>query len=188
MPTLKNRSKKVTSVFKLSQANADDAVHLRSDAPLPNAAERREPAPGDRMPDGTIFAGVSPASGRRIFVTPEDAPGALPWKAAYRYARDLDAHGHRDWKLPAREELEILYRNRHKGALEGTFNASGRYWSSEALSGFVITGSLADVLASRMLLKTPTDVLLRRFSDGREQWDWPTSGALLRAVRTEPSR
>jgi hypothetical protein len=138
------------------------------------------------MPDGTIFAGISPALGRRIFVAPQDASVAMKWKAAQLYALDLDAHGHQDWKVPSREELELLYRNRNKGALKGTFNARGRYWSSEAPSGIVVTGTLADVLAARMLVRTPTDALWRRFSDGRVRWDWPSCEALVRLVRSEP--
>jgi len=98
---------------------------------------------GDKMKDGTIFAGVSPDTGENMFVTPQDAPGRLKWKAAMQYAADLNAHGHKDWKLPTKAELCVLYENRDKGALKGTFNErdSGSdgarwYWSCTEPRGF----------------------------------------------------
>ncbi len=35
--------------------------------------------PGDRMPDGTIYAGISPDSRRALYVTPADA-NIFTWK------------------------------------------------------------------------------------------------------------
>src|SRR5262249_2949691 len=96
---------------------------------------------GNKMEDGTIFAGVSPDTGRNMFVAPKDASGILRWKAAMKYAADLDSNGHTDWKLPSKAELGVLYQNRDKGALKGTFDTSGSspygwYWSaSENPSG-----------------------------------------------------
>jgi hypothetical protein len=39
------------------------------------------------------------------------------------YAAKLDAHGHRDWRLPTKGELNVLFNNR------------------AAIGGFIVTGS-----------------------------------------------
>jgi hypothetical protein len=37
----------------------------------------REPEIGDKMPDGTLCAGVSPNTGRATYATPADAPSRI---------------------------------------------------------------------------------------------------------------
>lgn len=59
------------------------------------------------------------------------SPSPAPYVAA-RHCDNLTAHGHSDWYLPARNELNILYTNR---TTIGGFNLSGSfpagwYWSS----------------------------------------------------------
>ncbi len=131
------------------------------------------PSIGATMPDGTVFAGISPDTGRNMFVTPKDASGVLKWKAAMKYAADLDANGHKDWRLPTEAELDVLYQNRDKGALKGTFNVhgsgpSGRYWSSaESPEG-------------------PHSAWMERFSDGFRYWYLKDNDASVRPVRLEP--
>ncbi|WP_366555332.1 DUF1566 domain-containing protein [Aquibaculum sediminis] len=54
---------------------------------------------------------------------------------AFVLCEELSAHGHDDWYLPARDELDVLYTNKNAGDLDGTFNESGSfpagyYWSS----------------------------------------------------------
>src|SRR3984885_10523209 len=39
-------------------------------------------AAGGRMPDGTIYAGISPGSGNRMYPTPADAPDVYTWSKA----------------------------------------------------------------------------------------------------------
>ncbi|MFN3701640.1 MAG: DUF1566 domain-containing protein [Alphaproteobacteria bacterium] len=41
----------------------------------------------------------------------------------------LSAHGHDDWYLPARQEMEVLQANRGQGALDGSFSGVN-YWTS----------------------------------------------------------
>jgi hypothetical protein len=127
---------------------------------------------GDKMKDGTIFAGISPDTGRNIFVTPKDACGTLKWKAAMKYAAELKANGHKDWRLPTKAELYVLYQNRDEGALRGTFDVSdslpsGWYWSSTERPG------------------CPDNALVVRFSGGR-YWNWEGNDASVRPVRSEP--
>jgi hypothetical protein len=97
------------------------------------------PKPGTKMPDGTIYAGVSPDTGAALYVTPADTPLPLPFPHARQYAAQLTAHGHRDWRLPTKAELRVLFMNR---AAIGGFNLTGlgpsgsSYWSSSQNSKF----------------------------------------------------
>jgi hypothetical protein len=110
------------------------------------------------MPDGSIYAGISPDTNRRMYVTakdaglnffqklfqnvlqrvfqqPLDSSLTTTFNKAQKYAKNLNAHGHKDWCLPTKAELNVLFENREKGALKGTFNLTGSecagdYWSS----------------------------------------------------------
>lgn len=67
--------------------------------------------PGELMPDGTVFAGISPRSDKPLYVTQQDAPHLMNWHAARSYAWVLTAHGYGDWRIPDREELDVIFRN-----------------------------------------------------------------------------
>ena len=87
---------------------------------------------GSVMADGSVCAGISPDTGRPMFTTPNDAPPAPVYYEAAKYARRLDAHGHRDWRMPTKAELSVLFQNR---AEIGNFDTTGSlpagwYWSS----------------------------------------------------------
>jgi hypothetical protein len=87
---------------------------------------------GATMPDGTIYAGVSPDTGKPIYATPKDAPLTCTFGLAAEYASKLDAHGRQDWRLPTRAELNVFFQNR---AAIGGFDTTGSspagwYWSS----------------------------------------------------------
>jgi len=91
-------------------------------------------AAGGRMPDGTIYAGISPDTNKRLYTTPADAPGVYTWSRAVEYCKTLSASGHNDWRVPSIGELAVEFSNR---ADIGGFNetgrmkgASGYYWSS----------------------------------------------------------
>ncbi len=91
------------------------------------------PAIGERMSDGTICAGISPDTGRPMFVTPADAPLTMIWNRAMEYASGLDAHGRHDWRVPTDSELSVMFTNR---AAIGGFVTHGLtheswYWSSK---------------------------------------------------------
>lgn len=52
---------------------------------------------------------------------------------AAEYCENLESHGHKDWYLPARDELAILFNN--KAAIGGFFtDANAEYWSSTEYS------------------------------------------------------
>jgi hypothetical protein len=98
----------------------------------PGSATSSSPKPGDKQPDGTVYAGLSPDTGKAMYATPADVPLTMKWKQAMEYAAKLDAHGHKDWRAPTKGELNVLYNNR---AAIGGFDESGSYpggwyWSS----------------------------------------------------------
>jgi hypothetical protein len=91
-------------------------------------------AAGGKMRDGSIYAGISPDTNKRMYTTPADAPGTYTWNQAVRYCSALSASGHHDWRVPTLSELAVQFANR---ADIGAFNesgkmkdASGYYWSS----------------------------------------------------------
>jgi len=91
---------------------------------------------GEVMPDGTIYAGVSPETGRAMYTTQADAPATCTFNEAQEYAAKLDANGRLDWRVPTKSELNVLYLNR---AAIGAFEESGSellgwYWSSSQYS------------------------------------------------------
>jgi hypothetical protein len=91
--------------------------------------------PGDTMKDGTIFAGISPDVNEPMYTTPADAPLCMTFNMAKEYASQLDTYGHKDWRVPTKNELNALFNER---AAIGGFNVSGSYpaglyWSSSQI-------------------------------------------------------
>lgn len=96
--------------------------------------EKPETKIGERMPDGSVYAGTSPDSGEAMYATPDDAPVTGTFNDAAEYTRQLNAErflGQDDWRVPTKGELEVLFNNR---AAIGGFDAGsypkGCYWSS----------------------------------------------------------
>jgi hypothetical protein len=72
-----------------------------------------------------------------MYTTPRDAAIFYTFDKAQKYCSGLDAHGHREWRVPTKAELNVLFHNR---AAIGGFNLSGSnpagwYWSSSQKSG-----------------------------------------------------
>jgi len=89
---------------------------------------------GDEMADGTIYAGISPDTMKPIYARPKDEPGTYNPRDATRRAKTIGG----GFYVPTKNELNVLYKNRHKGKLRGTFNETGSnpagwYWSSTPL-------------------------------------------------------
>jgi hypothetical protein len=97
---------------------------------------------GAEMPDGTVYAGISPDTHQPMYVTPADAPltrafNTYTFDEAKNYAKKLNAHGHQDWRVPTKNELKVLFKNR---AAIGGFDTAGLstagwYWSSSQDDG-----------------------------------------------------
>ena len=124
-----------------------------------------EPKVGDKMPDGTIYAGVSPDTGKAMYATPADASLTMTFNQAKEYAAKFDAHGYQDWRVPTKAELNVLFNNR---AAVGGFNVTcstpaGWYWS-----------------ASQSGIWGAWD---QRFSDGAQSYDGKGDHLSVRCVR-----
>jgi hypothetical protein len=123
--------------------------------------------PGDRMKDGTIYAGISPDTGRPMYTTLADAPGLYSFTGAADYARQLNQQrylGQNGWRVPTKNELNVLFNNR--AAIDG-FNiagsdADGWHWSSTGAYGYAWG---------------------QRFRDGHQFWDNKTNASSMRCVR-----
>ena len=108
-----------------------DGVNVRSrikEIPVINT-----PAGGER-PDGTIHMGISPDTGKQMYTTPTDAPLAYTFNAAVKYVDELNRKeylGHRDWRIPTKNELNVLFNNRAViGYGEDGLDRDRWYWSS----------------------------------------------------------
>jgi hypothetical protein len=123
------------------------------------------PKIGAKMPDGTIYAGISPDTGKPMYATPADAPLTMTFNEAAEHAKTANSQkacGHRDWRVPTKAELNVLFNNR---AAIGGFNVSGSYpagWYCSSLPGYERTA------------------WCQRFSDGALVW-----GVLFRIATAE---
>ena len=113
-----------------------DLRDVTGEATKPKAANANEapaePKVGDKMPNGTVFAGISPDTNKPMYATPADAPLTMKFNQAKEYAAKLNAHGKQDWRMPTKAELNVLFNNR---AAIGGFNVTGSlpagwYWSA----------------------------------------------------------
>jgi hypothetical protein len=86
------------------------------------------PSIGQKMLDGTIYAGISPDTGQTLCTTPRDERLIYTFKEALERASNLEM------RVPSERELALLFQNR---AFIGGFrednggNPSGYYWSRE---------------------------------------------------------
>ena len=99
---------------------------------LNEASPRDGPQIGDAMQDGSLYAGISPETAKAMYTTPGDASRSITWKRAMAFAARLDAHGRRDWRVPTKSELAVLFLHRVAigGFATSGSNAAGWYWSS----------------------------------------------------------
>ena len=123
------------------------------------------PKIGDKMPDGAIYAGISPDMHKPLYATPVTAIGHYDWNKGAEYCAALKTNGHPDWRLPTKDELNVLYNN---SAAIGGFDTSGLetfgwYWSSSEGDHGLVWG--------------------QRFSDGTQGNHLKTYDSSVRCVR-----
>src|SRR5579871_821515 len=85
--SLKDRQRKFAELLRAKQAETK--------ARAAREQQERERI-GYKMPDGTIYAGVSPYTGNPMYTTPGDAPLTMAFDDAALYGARLDANGHKD--------------------------------------------------------------------------------------------
>jgi len=128
-----------------------------AEAPAPPRPKRKI---GEKMPDGTVFAGISPDTNQPMYTTPADVPLTITFHQANKYAAKVDMHGHKDWRVPTKAELNVLFNNR--AAIGGFEDSAGWYWSASHYGW-----------SARM----------QRFSDGCDVLNNKENPAALRCVR-----
>ena len=95
---------------------------------------------GQKAKDRSLYAGV--VDGKKLYAAPTDVKLKLAFNDAAKHAEKLNAKnylGHNDWRVPTKEELRNLWKNRNKGALKDTFTMRegqwpAYYWSSTRAS------------------------------------------------------
>jgi hypothetical protein len=120
---------------------------------------------GDEMDDGTIYAGISPDTHQPMYATPLDEVGTFTFNQAAAMANNLEAHGHRDWRVPTKGELNVLFNNR------------------AAIGGFDLTGSRNASYYWCASHDGKWDAWVQRFSDGCQDGNYADDRSALRCVR-----
>lgn len=89
---------------------------------------------GDTCDDDSKFLGSHPNFGwQGFYVTDANQSTSSNWSNSITLCNNLNRHGHTDWYLPSKSELNHLYENQN---VVGGFTA-GYYWSStESDSGY----------------------------------------------------
>ena len=151
----------ITAVFDAAWDAARPAGGELTDSQADNDLNP-EPVVGQRMPDGTIYAGVSPDTAKAMFVMPHDEPMTMSWSDAKRgtLSAKVGAYGHNDWAVPSKNELALLFNNR---AVIGNFTDEW-YWSSTEYGNYT--------------------AWIQRFSDGNQLNNTKYNFRLVRCVRS----
>ena len=98
-----------TKTFRLNKPLSRETISAMASETLRSGGWVEPPPPepkvGDKMPDGTVLAGISPDTNKPMYATPADASLMMTFNEATEYAAKLDAHGHKDWRVPTKAEL-----------------------------------------------------------------------------------
>src|ERR1700674_1093403 len=79
---------------------------------------------GAKMPDGSLFAGLTTDGKQQIYAMPTDLDVTMTFNDAAKRVEKLNADkflGHDDWQIPSLDNLRVFYKNQNEGALKGTF-------------------------------------------------------------------
>lgn len=116
-----------------------DGASQVSDRADPTASCEQPSGPriGAMMTDCTVYAGISPDTGKPMYAMPADASLTLTFNEARKHAKTRNARNtldHDDWRVPTKSELNELFNNR---AAIGGFDVTGSgssvwYWSSSS--------------------------------------------------------
>jgi hypothetical protein len=122
---------------------------------------------GTVMPDGTIYAGLSPTRHTPMYVAV--ATVTMTFNGAAAYADKLQVGDKKDFRLADIEELKAICALQDEGKLKGLFNASGAY-------------PAGDYWSATTEPRSPIARTLR-FSDGYEDFDYKLQKLSVCCVR-----
>ena len=134
---------------------------------------------GQRMEDGTVYAGISPDTGKPMYALPGDAPLTMKWKQAMEYAAAFEGHGHPQgtFRVPTKDELNVLFQNEAQiGGFKTTGSAPARYYWSSSACYWSPTKTETHPLAHYAWNQS--------FYDGRPFWNNKNNESALRLVRS----
>jgi hypothetical protein len=166
------------SVLAYTTADVKKISTIANDAG--NGHRPADPLVGEKMLDGTIYAGVSPDTGRAMYAMPADASLTMTFNEAADYAEKLNSErylGHNDWRVPKKCELDVLFNNRAAigGLNMSGFHLSGQYWSSSSINKYDAWGHDHGL-----------DAWAQRFSDGSQYDRFRGFPGSVRLVRSDP--
>ena len=98
-----------------------------------------------------------------LILASKDTETRLNWSEAIEYCSKLSSNGYQDWRLPSKDELKELYKNKDSLDDKEAFIAS-YYWSSSEFSS--------------------TNAWGQDFDDGYQYDNNKTSATYVRAVRS----
>lgn len=87
---------------------------------------------GMLMPNGTIFAGISPDTRQPYYTTKADVNEFLPFTKAREFCMKLSSYDNGNWRLPTTQEMDNLYARRQEigGFNTNAEGAASWHWSS----------------------------------------------------------
>src|ERR1035437_7553017 len=105
------------------------------------AAAKEAPELGQKMKDGSVYAGLTADGKQQIYAMPTDLDVTMTFNDAAKAVKKLNSQkslGHDDWQIPALENVRVLQKNQNESALKGTFKTAASsgsdcpvwYWSS----------------------------------------------------------
>jgi len=140
---------------------------------------------GDKMADGTIYAGLTADGKQQIYAMPQDLDVCMTFNDAASAVKKLNkdkALGYNDWEIPSLENLRILQKNKDQGSLKGAFNLTHDQGSGKGSPGWYWSSTKGRDDSSF--------VLFVRFSDGYEDWGHKGASRLscrpVRLVNLQP--
>jgi hypothetical protein len=150
------------------QQNGDDSVTIKNRLALlfgaaalgvamlaGGNARANMPVSGEVRGDGTVYAGISPDTHKPIYTTPADAPGVYSWREGTAYCTNLTAGEHKDWRVPPRSELSMMFNNHA---------AIGGFDQSDTNSGWYLSSSRAGLRAWHQRFKDGAQLRLSNFN------------------------
>jgi len=137
----------VTGIFTQETAREGTASSEILIGPEQSIAEQVFYSPGDKGPGGGIVFPV----GENSYMEVSQSLGFHSWDAAVKAAQNYLGGGFSDWRLPTKEELNLIYlnlRRKNLGALgddiywSSTQNDSGSAWYQSLGNGIQRSGNI----------------------------------------------